>query len=156
MDRRHAGKVDGLCPTIKVKGEGESQKVEKLGCSRGRRMENCEGEAAGRKNGGSALVKEIIRGLIKYSAISSASIGGCWPRTGSLSSPSRNLSSSKTFRTKRSLSFPVSSSERNRRSRLGRIRISKIQLSTLTRVKVEGGREMGLGWTNPVVKFSLN
>lgn len=110
MDRRHAGKVDGFCPTIKVKGEGERQKVEKLGCWRGRRWKivekvGAEGEAGGRKNGGSALVKEIIRGLIKYSAISSASIGGCWPRTGCLSSPSRNLSSSRTFRTKRSLSF---------------------------------------------------
>lgn len=41
----------------------------------GRRQENCKRwEAVGRKNRGSALVKEIIRGLIKYSAISSASI----------------------------------------------------------------------------------
>lgn len=120
----------------------------------GRRQENCKRwEAVGRKNRGSALVKEIIRGLIKYSAISSASIAGC-----------RVHLKSRIFRISLSLSlrsfpFPsVSSSSRNHRGLGGgRIRISKIHAKTF---RVNPSQSRGSmekwDWTNPVVNFSLN
>lgn len=161
-------------PRIEVKRERERE-----GCSRGRWrwkiVKDGSGEAVGRKNRGSALVKEIIRGLIKYSAISSASIAGCWL---CLSGPSRNPTRRREREAISPLLFEnvsnlpschlrVEEESRHRRRNWsglggGRIRNSKIhaELSTLTlsqsRGREERRIEMGLGWTNPVVKFSLN
>ena len=124
----------------------------------GRRQENCKRwEAVGRKNRGSALVKEIIRGLIKYSAISSASIAQM-PR------PSEKPHLQNFSLSLRSFPFPsVSSSSRNHRGLGGgRIRISKIhaKLSALTRVKVEGAWRNETGQTpsltSPLINLSLS
>lgn len=119
----------------------------------GRRQENCKRwEAVGRKNRGSALVKEIIRGLIKYSAISSASIAQM-PR------PSEKPHLQNFSLSLRSFPFPsVSSSSRNHRGLGGgRIRISKIHAKTF---RVNPSQSRGSmekwDWTNPVVNFSLN
>lgn len=124
----------------------------------GRRQENCKRwEAVGRKNRGSALVKEIIRGLIKYSAISSASIAQM-PR------PSEKPHLQNFSLSLRSFPFPsVSSSSRNHRGLGGgRIRISKIhaKLSALTRVKVEGAWRNETGQTpsltSPLINLPLS
>lgn len=66
---RKSGETTSFCPTTRMEVKGER---ERGGRRTKGRMENCKRWerrlAVGRKNRGSALVKEIIRGLIKYRA----------------------------------------------------------------------------------------